>query len=96
MAIFEDIFKAEGAGPLALGVGAVLLAPAVLPAVGRIMRPVMKGVIKTGIAIYEETYASVKEATGDIIAEARAELESESHQTQRSTTDTMHKPHATA
>ncbi len=78
MALFEDLLKAEGAGPLALGVGALLLAPTLLPAVGRILRPVVKGAIKTGIAVYEETYASVKEATGDIIAEARAELESES------------------
>ncbi len=78
MALFEDMLKAEGMGPLAIGVGALLLAPTVLPAMGRILRPVVKGAIKTGIAVYEETYASVREATGDIIAEARAELESES------------------
>jgi hypothetical protein len=79
MALFEKITEMEGAGPLALVLGAVVLAPTVLPAVGRILRPVAKGAIKTGITLYEETYASVKEATGDIIAEARAELESQSH-----------------
>jgi hypothetical protein len=75
MALIEDLTKMEGAGPIAIGVAAVVLAPAVLPAIGRILRPVVKGAIKTGITLYEETYASVKEATGDIIAEARAELE---------------------
>lgn len=88
MALLEDIVKAEGAGPLVLGVGALMLVPAVLPAVGRLLRPVVKGVIKTGITVYEETYASVKEATGDLVAEARAELEQEhggepSHHRQR-------------
>ncbi len=84
MALLEDLVKAEGSGPLVLGIGAVLLAPTILPAVGRVLRPIVKGAIKTGITVYEETYASVKEATGDIIAEARAELESEhrSHRTE--------------
>lgn len=82
MALLEDLVKAEGSGPLVLGLAAVLFAPTLLPAVGRILRPVVKGAIKTGITVYEETYASVKEAAGDIVAEARAELESE-HRSQR-------------
>ena len=76
MADFKDLLGG-GAGPVALGIGAILLAPALLPAVGRIARPVVKGVIKTGISLYRETYASVSEATGDLVAEARAELEAE-------------------
>ena len=79
MALLEDIAKAEGAGPLVLGVGALMLAPALLPAIGRVLRPIAKGVIKTGIAIYDETYATVREATGDLVAEARSELEHETH-----------------
>ncbi|WP_363345576.1 DUF5132 domain-containing protein [Methylocystis echinoides] len=77
MALLEDLMKAEGSGPLVLGVGAVLLAPTLLPAVGRMLRPIVKGAIKTGITVYEEAYASVQEATGDLIAEARSELETE-------------------
>lgn len=77
MALFEDVLEG-GVGPVALGVGAIILGPTLFPALGRIVRPIAKGVIKTGIAVYEETYASVKEATGDLVAEARAELESES------------------
>lgn len=74
MALFEDLMKAEGAGPLVLGVGALMLAPTLLPAVGRILRPIVKGVIKTGMTVYDETYSTMKEATTDLIEEARAEL----------------------
>jgi hypothetical protein len=77
MALLEDMVKMEGAGPMVLGIGALMLAPALLPAVGRVLRPVVKGVIKTGITMYDETYASVREATGDLIEEARAELQHE-------------------
>lgn len=77
MADLKD-FLGESPGPVALGIGAILLAPTLLPAFGRIARPIAKGVIKTGISLYRETYASVSESTGDLIAEARAELEAES------------------
>jgi hypothetical protein len=78
MALFEELFE-EAAGPaVAVGIGALFLAPKVLPALGRVLRPIAKGAIKTGISLYEQTYASVAEATGDLVAEARAELESES------------------
>lgn len=78
MAVFEELFE-EAAGPaVALGIGAILLAPKIFPAIGRVVRPVAKGVIKTGMAVYQETFAGIAEATGDLIAEARAELESES------------------
>ncbi len=77
MAVLEKRIESEVGGPVALGVGAVLLVPGLLPAVGRILRPVVKGVIKTGIAVYDETFTGLREATGDIVAEARSELESE-------------------
>jgi hypothetical protein len=77
MALLEDMVKAEGAGPLVLGVGALMLAPTLLPALGRVLRPVAKGVIKTGMTVYEDTFATLREATGDLIAEARAELQHE-------------------
>ncbi|WP_442756268.1 DUF5132 domain-containing protein [Methylocystis sp. JAN1] len=77
MALLEDVVKLEGAGPVVLGIGALMLAPSLLPAVGRVLRPVVKGVIKTGMTIYDETYASVREATTDLIEEARAELRHE-------------------
>ena len=74
MALFEDMFKGGGVTGIALGVGAVLLAPVILPAVGQIVRPLAKGVIKTGISAYREVSAQVGKATGPIIDEAQAEL----------------------
>ncbi|WP_159726749.1 DUF5132 domain-containing protein [Methylosinus sp. Ce-a6] len=76
MALIEDIFE-EALGPVALGVGALIAIPTLFPPVRRALRPVAKGVIKTGIAIYETTVANVAEAAGDLIAEARAERENE-------------------
>ncbi len=77
MALLEELFEFEGVGgPLALGLGALLLAPKVLPAVGRILRPVTKEVIKAGIMAYDEARATVSdayEATGDLVKEARSE-----------------------
>ncbi len=80
MAIIEDLVE-EALGPVAIGIGALLLVPRVFPAVGRAVRPIAKGVIKTGMSIYDQTVAAVTEATGDLVAEARAELESEARQT---------------
>lgn len=77
MALFEDLME-EALGPVAIGVGALLVIPAVFPSVGRALRPVAKGAIKAGISAYETTVATIAEATGDLVAEARSELE-ESH-----------------
>jgi hypothetical protein len=76
MALFEDVL--EGGMPTGLAVaGAIVLAPTVLPAVGRLLRPVAKAAIKGGIVLYRETLAGVGDVAGDLVAEARAELESD-------------------
>jgi len=77
MADLKDLVG-EGAGPVALGVGAILLAPTLFPLAGRILRPIAKGAIKTGIWLYREACASVAEPASDLIAEARSELDAES------------------
>ncbi|MBO0733525.1 MAG: DUF5132 domain-containing protein [Methylocapsa sp.] len=66
----------EGAGPVAIGVAAIMLAPTLLPLAGRVLRPLAKGAIKVGLTLYRETYPTLTEAAGDLVAEARAELES--------------------
>ena len=81
MALLEDTFGGllEG-GPLtgvAVGAGVLMLAPRLLPAVGRVIRPLAVGAIKTGMAVYNQTASTVREATEDLVAEARAELEAE-------------------
>jgi hypothetical protein len=75
MALLEDLFKGGTATGLAVGLGAVLLGPTLIPAVGRALRPAAKAVIKGGMVVYRETVAEVGEVAGDLNAEARAELE---------------------
>ena len=76
MALVEDLLKGGTVTGVAVGVGALLLAPSVIPAVGRVLRPAAKAVIKTGLVLYRETISEVGEVASDLFAEARAELES--------------------
>jgi hypothetical protein len=75
MALLENLFRGNAVTGIAIGLGAVLLAPTVLPAVGRVLRPAVKAVIKGGMVFYRETIAEVGEVASDLFAEARAELE---------------------
>lgn len=72
----EDIFEGNFGVGLAIA-GAAILAPTVLPAVGRMVRPVAKTAIKTGMMLYRETLAGVGDVTSDLVAEARSELDEE-------------------
>ena len=76
MALVEDIFTGGTVAGIAVGLGAVLLAPTVLPAVARVLRPAAKAVIKGGLVVYRETVSEIGEVANDLFAEARAELES--------------------
>jgi hypothetical protein len=58
---------------IALGVGAVIVAPTVLA----LLKPVAKATIKTGVILYQktrETIAETGEQLGDLVAEANAEV----------------------
>lgn len=60
---------------LLIGAGAVL-APKILPGIGSMLRPLVKGVIKAGYSTataVRETVAEMGEQVEDIVAEARAE-----------------------
>lgn len=77
MGLLEDGIKGGGllAG-LGVAIGAVVLGPVVSPRV----RPVTKRLIKAGLVAYDqgrELLAEFNERTGDIVAEARAELQEE-------------------
>jgi hypothetical protein len=77
MAIFDDLLKRNVVTGIAVGVGAALLAPILLPAIARLARPLMKATIRTGIIFYEkgrETVAELGEVVEDIVAEAQAEI----------------------
>jgi len=76
MALFDDF--TESLWPNALiGVGVVLLAPVIVPAVARGLRPVVKTLVKGGIMITDRVNSMVAEAgeqLDDLVAEVRAEM----------------------
>ncbi len=75
MALFEDVLTGNPITGAIVGIGAVLLVPTVVPALGRVLRPAAKAVIKGGLVLYRDTIAEIGEVAGDLVAEARAELE---------------------
>lgn len=81
--MFGDLLKGNAATGLLIGVGALVLAPVMLPALAAIGKPVAKAFIKGGIIFFEksrETFAELGEVAEDLVAEARSEL-AEQHAT---------------
>ncbi|MBV9480211.1 MAG: DUF5132 domain-containing protein [Acidobacteria bacterium] len=70
MALLDDFFKRNLVTGLAVGIGALLLTPAV----GQVLRPAAKAVIKGGILVYQGL-AELGESASDLFAEARAEMD---------------------
>jgi hypothetical protein len=76
MALFEDIAKG-GFSTLLVGIGAAIVAPTALPALGSTLRPLAKAFVKGGLVLYDAMKGSVVvagEQFNDLVAEARAEL----------------------
>lgn len=72
----KTLYQKSPAKAIAIGVGAVIITPIVLP----LLKPVAKGAIKTGVVLYEKTKGAIAEAgevLGDIVAEAQAEIATE-------------------
>ena len=62
--------------PIAVGVGALVLTPILLP----LLKPVAKATIKTGVSLLEKTKGALAETVevfGDIVAEAKSEVAAE-------------------
>ena len=75
MALLNGVFEATVPAVL-VGVGAVLVAPIVLPAVGWAARPLAKAAVKGYLwleDIAKEWFADASEQWSDLVAEARAE-----------------------
>jgi hypothetical protein len=75
MALLGSMFRGGGGivAGLAVGVGAAVIAPRVVPA----LRPLAKSIIKAGMIAYDQSRAAlteVRERTEDLLAEARSEL----------------------
>jgi hypothetical protein len=77
MAIFEG-WKGNILGGLAIGIGASVVGPVVIPILATVAKPLTKAAIKGGYLIYEkgrETLAEAQEVIEDLVAEAKAEIE---------------------
>src|SRR5438094_10331180 len=74
---WQDIAeRLEGMGWVGVGLGAVVLAPALIPAIGRGLRPAAKGAIKGYLTISEkarEMLGESGEQWQDLVAEAKTE-----------------------
>jgi hypothetical protein len=80
MGLWDDFVKGNVVTGLAIGIGAAVLAPVVIPILASVAKPLTKAVIKGGLALYEsgrETVAEVGEVLEDLVAEAQAELTEE-------------------
>ena len=76
----EDLFEDLGVPGIAAGLGAVVLAPVLIPAVAKASKPVAKALIKGGMIAYKKSKSAIAE-TGevleDLVAEVKAELAEE-------------------
>lgn len=75
MALLDDVFSGWGTTVL-IGIGVALAAPVLLPAVGAVIRPVAKELIKGGLYLIDsmqELVAESSEQLSDLVAEAKSE-----------------------
>lgn len=71
-----DLFKNNVVAGVGLAFAATVLAPVLLPAMGRIGRPLVKSLVRGGMLMYEkgrEAMAVAGESVEDLMAEVRAE-----------------------
>jgi hypothetical protein len=90
MALLDDVFSGWGTTVL-IGIGVALAAPALLPAVGEVIRPVAKGLIKGGLYVadsLQEIVAEGSEQFSDLIAEVKAERSAAATVAAATTTET--------
>jgi len=77
MGLLDNGLKGNVLTGLAIGIGAAVLGPAVLPVLASVAKPVAKAAIKGGLVLFEkgkETFAEMGEVVEDLVAEAKAEL----------------------
>ncbi|NJL11118.1 MAG: DUF5132 domain-containing protein [Calothrix sp. SM1_7_51] len=72
-----DFVEDAGAPGIIAGIGAVILAPVLIPVVAGVGKPVAKSLIKGGILLFEKSkgaFAELGETLEDMVAEARSEI----------------------
>lgn len=75
-----DYLKGNVGTGLLIGVGALILAPVVLPIVAGILKTTTKAVVKTGVTLYDigsEAVGEVGKIVGDLVTETSAVLSGE-------------------
>jgi hypothetical protein len=80
MAVIDELLKRNLLLGIAVGVGATVLAPVLMPTLVKVGRPMAKAAIKNGMSFYlkaRETLAEWSEIVDDVAAEAKAELAEE-------------------
>ncbi len=80
MGLFDNGWKGNILGGLAIGIGSAILGPVVIPILSRTAKPLAKGAIKGGLLLFEkgkEKLAEAQEVVEDLMAEARSELDEE-------------------
>ena len=78
-----DWFEDLGAPGMVAGIGAIVLAPVIIPALAKASKPLAKAVIRGGIVAYQKSrtlMAETGEVLEDLVAEVQAELASETEQ----------------
>ncbi|HQT77076.1 MAG: hypothetical protein B7Z80_10525 [Rhodospirillales bacterium 20-64-7] len=76
MALLDDLAKSPTPVGLAVGFGAALLVPMLMPAVTRGLRPAAKAAMRSGIMLYRSTVEPISAAVGNLVTEAQLELAS--------------------
>lgn len=82
MAKITDFAENVGTPGIIAGIGAILLAPVVIPVVTGVGKPIVKSMVKGGLIAYEKSkgaFAELGETWEDIVAEARVEIAEEKH-----------------
>lgn len=82
MGLLEELSKGKMLKGLAIGAGVYILAPRLLPVLAEAGKPLVKGVMKSGLLCYEkgkEFLAEVGETTEDMLAEVKSEMD-DAHQ----------------
>jgi hypothetical protein len=75
-----DYLKGNVGTGLLIGVGALILAPVVLPILAGILKTTTKAVVKTGVTLYEvgsDAVGEVGKIVGDLVTETTAVLTGE-------------------
>jgi hypothetical protein len=75
LALLEDLAKGAATPTgLLVGIGTVLLAPMLMPAVSQALRPTAKAVMRTGITLYRSTVEPVVATVSELVTEAQLEM----------------------